>query len=45
MTKTKRNGNILLYRSESNTLDIKLKNDASGMIFKPTDKMDYWNDQ
>ncbi|NMP25663.1 pyocin [Rahnella sp. SAP-1] len=45
MTKTRDNGDILLYHPESNTLGIKSKDGAPRTMFKPTDKMDYWNDQ
>ena len=45
MTKTRSNGDILLYHPKSNTLGIKSKDGAPRTMFKPTDKMDYWNDQ
>ena len=45
MTKTRDNGDILLYHPESNTLGIKSKDGAPRTMFKPADKMDYWNDQ
>lgn len=45
LNKTRNNGDELFYHPESNTLGIKAKNGAPRTMFKPTDKMDYWNDQ
>jgi pyocin large subunit-like protein len=45
LSKTRANGDQLFYHPESNTLGIKSKDGAPRTMFKPTDKMDYWNDQ
>lgn len=45
LTKTRDNGDELFYHSETNIFASKSKDNAPRTMFKPTDKMDYWNDQ
>ncbi|KFF61320.1 hypothetical protein IW01_20395 [Pectobacterium brasiliense] len=45
LTKTRDNGDELFYHPETNIFASKSKDNAPRTMFKPTDKMDYWNDQ
>jgi len=45
LTKTRENGDTPFYNPESNILGVRAKNGAPRTMFKPTDKMDYWNEQ
>ena len=45
LTKKRDNGDELFYHPETNTFATKAKSGAPRTMFKPKDKMDYWNDQ
>lgn len=45
LTKIRDNGDELFYHPETNIFASRSKDNAPQTMFKPTDKMDYWNDQ